>query len=169
MLSQFDIAYRDTELTGDLRLAFMSVGDSNGFVHIPSVMSWCNCTEAAAEEFVQRLAKLDYLSWVTDLDGTVSLGNVMMLNAVGYFDKRPPSKPQWTISQEKREEIYERDSRKCVYCSSKDSLTIDHMTPRSRGGSDDLDNLVTCCKSCNSRKGTKTYAEYLLWLEDSAS
>jgi 5-methylcytosine-specific restriction endonuclease McrA len=34
--------------------------------------------------------------------------------------------------------------------------TIDHIVPRCQGGSDDLDNLATCCSTCNSSKGGRT-------------
>ena len=52
-----------------------------------------------------------------------------------------------------RQNIFKRDGNKCVYCSSNDNLTIDHVLPRSRGGSTSWSNLVTACKSCNSKKG----------------
>jgi 5-methylcytosine-specific restriction endonuclease McrA len=38
--------------------------------------------------------------------------------------------------------------------------TVDHIIPLSQGGTDDLHNLVPCCKSCNSRKQTRG-VEYL--------
>jgi hypothetical protein len=38
-----------------------------------------------------------------------------------------------------------------------DAPCIDHVIPRSRGGSNDLSNLVLCCRSCNSSKGTAHY------------
>jgi hypothetical protein len=34
--------------------------------------------------------------------------------------------------------------------------TIDHIVPRCQGGGDDLDNLATCCSTCNSSKGGRT-------------
>lgn len=43
----------------------------------------------------------------------------------------------------------------CVRCSSEENLTIDHIFPVSRGGSDDVENLQILCKSCNSKKGSK--------------
>jgi len=36
-----------------------------------------------------------------------------------------------------------------------DGFTIDHVIPSSRGGSDDLDNLVGCCRRCNASKGAR--------------
>ena len=48
----------------------------------------------------------------------------------------------------------------CVYCGSKDSKTIDHLIPKSKGGTDYIDNLVICCKSCNSRKKDKSIEDF---------
>jgi DNA-directed RNA polymerase subunit RPC12/RpoP len=42
----------------------------------------------------------------------------------------------------------------CVDCGSKENLTIDHIRPVSKGGSDDIKNLQIMCKSCNSKKGS---------------
>lgn len=37
----------------------------------------------------------------------------------------------------------------------------DHIVPYSKGGGDDLDNLVAACRKCNCRKGTKSYDEFV--------
>jgi len=55
-----------------------------------------------------------------------------------------------------RARIYKRDSFQCVYCGSNKNLTIDHVLPKSRGGSNRWTNLVTCCGNCNRKKGDKT-------------
>ena len=57
-----------------------------------------------------------------------------------------------------RKNIFWRDRNICQYCSKKyDSklLTLDHVTPRSKGGPKTWENIVTCCHSCNQKKGDK--------------
>lgn len=58
-----------------------------------------------------------------------------------------------------RRNIFIRDKWTCQYCgyySKKEcNLTIDHVTPRSRGGDSSWTNLSTACSKCNSRKGNK--------------
>src|SRR4051794_19398443 len=54
--------------------------------------------------------------------------------------------------------VRQRAKKACEYCSVTEvdaagRLTLDHYQPRSRGGSDDLDNLVYCCFRCNNFKG----------------
>lgn len=57
-----------------------------------------------------------------------------------------------------RVNIFRRDNFKCGYCGEKDrhKLTIDHIIPKSKGGKNTWQNLVTCCKSCNIKKDNKT-------------
>lgn len=52
--------------------------------------------------------------------------------------------------------VFERDSYTCQYCGRQAPdvvLHVDHRHPVSRGGTDDMANLVTACKDCNSGKG----------------
>tara|TARA_A100001037_G_scaffold162074_2_gene145815 strand:+ start:861 stop:1406 length:546 start_codon:yes stop_codon:yes gene_type:complete len=56
-----------------------------------------------------------------------------------------------------RKNIIARDEHTCQYCGkSKAPLTIDHITPKGRGGLDTWENLVVACKPCNQRKGDRT-------------
>ena len=43
----------------------------------------------------------------------------------------------------------------CAYCGIQDNLEWEHVIPKSRGGSDNIDNLVLACRECNAAKGTK--------------
>jgi len=59
----------------------------------------------------------------------------------------------------KRNNIIWRDNNKCQYCAKdfeNDSLTIDHVIPKSKGGKDSWLNLVAACKKCNQKKGANT-------------
>jgi 5-methylcytosine-specific restriction endonuclease McrA len=59
-----------------------------------------------------------------------------------------------------RREVFVRDRYTCQYCgASHGDLTLDHVVPRSRGGTNTWENLVTACRSCNHRKGGKSVKE----------
>lgn len=55
-----------------------------------------------------------------------------------------------------RRNIMKRDRHTCQYCGTKSDLTLDHVQPRSRGGEDSWENLVTACNQCNVKKGNRT-------------
>jgi 5-methylcytosine-specific restriction endonuclease McrA len=55
--------------------------------------------------------------------------------------------------------IYKRDDHECQYCGTTKDLTLDHVIPRSKGGQDTWENLVTCCIKCNLKKGDKLLSE----------
>lgn len=52
----------------------------------------------------------------------------------------------------KRELVHERDGDRCLRCGATESLTLDHVRPRSKGGSDRVANLQTLCQPCNNWK-----------------
>lgn len=59
---------------------------------------------------------------------------------------------------------WEKSNGACWYCGAflsqnSPELTIDHLRPRSRGGTDLADNLVLCCRRCNTLKGVGTVEE----------
>ncbi len=58
----------------------------------------------------------------------------------------------WTAIRVK---VLERDNGTCAYCGKK-ARTVDHVIPRSFGGTEDFSNLVACCKSCSSSKNGRT-------------
>jgi 5-methylcytosine-specific restriction enzyme A len=51
-----------------------------------------------------------------------------------------------------REYVFDRDNHQCKSCGQTTKLSIDHIVPLASGGSNDISNLQTLCRSCNSRK-----------------
>lgn len=76
------------------------------------------------------------------------------------------------ISEGLRREVFEQCGPKCAYCGQRaetygwrrdvrgryrvyvEGFQWDHLVPVSRGGDNDIDNMVMACESCNKRKGT---------------
>jgi 5-methylcytosine-specific restriction endonuclease McrA len=52
-----------------------------------------------------------------------------------------------------RRAVFARDDWTCQYCGSRSNLTVDHVVPRSKGGTSSWDNIVASCAPCNRRKG----------------
>ena len=72
--------------------------------------------------------------------------------------KRPTSWPKGV-----KRELLRRQDYVCVYCGHRRisrSFEIEHMTPVTRGGSNDMDNLQGICRPCNKRKGVLTDGEF---------
>lgn len=103
----------------------------------------------------------DFQSWA-DLrvpDGypvvnTVSLRipipEVIVLRACDRF-----ARPRVVFS---RRNLFRRDRNTCQYCGKKfptESLSIDHVVPRSLGGRSSWVNCVVACRRCNARKGNR--------------
>ena len=64
----------------------------------------------------------------------------------------------------KRADVFARDAYRCVYCGEvfpAESLSLDHVQPRVRGGNHSAGNVVTACEGCNVRKGHRRLAEFL--------
>lgn len=70
------------------------------------------------------------------------------------------------IRPEKRLAIYLRDGAACAYCGATVEggamLSLDHLTPWIEGGSHHESNLITCCGTCNSRRGDMPLAAWLV-------
>src|SRR4051812_15713665 len=67
-----------------------------------------------------------------------------------------------------RRELYEKQKGCCYYCNKKcvleakdsnapDSATLEHLIPKSRGGSGKIDNLVVSCRECNVTRGINPF------------
>lgn len=80
------------------------------------------------------------------------------------FNGTPRDENRFRVSKRIRSEIYEDAGWKCTLCESpvrpEESVhhprypTLDHIVPRSRGGSDDRSNLRLACRQCNTLRGS---------------
>ena len=61
-----------------------------------------------------------------------------------------------------RRKIKEAWDHKCAYCGSDKELTIDHITPRSKGGADVTKNVVCACHDCNQDKAHTPMEDWYL-------
>lgn len=66
-----------------------------------------------------------------------------------------------------RKVVFERDNYTCQYCGKRGCvLEVDHIIPFSKGGSYDLNNLVTACRKCNRQKRDKSLEEFNEWKQN---
>ena len=66
------------------------------------------------------------------------------------------------LGYEVREYLLEKWGRECVYCGAEHTpLEIDHIHPRSKGGSDRVSNLTIACHDCNQAKGNMPLEQFL--------
>lgn len=78
------------------------------------------------------------------------------IRLVNYITKR------WRAPRFKRRALFNRDGWTCQYCGEKlnwSTITIDHITPRSRGGVTSWQNCVSSCSRCNKKKASLTLEE----------
>jgi hypothetical protein len=106
----------------------------------------------------KRLTAALLYSYIGDVSRPFGSGlNALVSDAIfwakdaGWFAHRA------SISPKVRTLVYRRDGYACVQCGNDliSELTIDHRHPIAAGGTDDVNNLRTSCRSCNSRKGAR--------------
>jgi 5-methylcytosine-specific restriction endonuclease McrA len=84
---------------------------------------------------------------------TVSLPVPVVVRLTRYV--RVPYPAQVPLS---RRAVFTRDGQTCVYCGGS-ATSIDHVVPRSRGGTHTWDNVVAACRRCNHTKADRSLAE----------
>lgn len=104
----------------------------------------------------------DFLAWrtlpVRDRDhGLPIIGGSLRVPRVLHL--RRYERTRRPVIRLSRKNVMLRDAHQCQYCGCRPAvreLNIDHVLPRSRGGADSWENLVTACRVCNLRKGWRT-------------
>lgn len=71
------------------------------------------------------------------------------------YENRRRLANQAIASKEIRSIVFERDFHACRNCGAQEHLAIDHIISVKNGGSNEVENLQTLCRSCNSSKGAK--------------
>jgi len=132
-------------------------------VHITSVRrAFALLYQGAARAIDEAFQLFDFESWaalsaaahedaIRTVDRRIRIPRVIVLVAYEHLPK--------TRVRFSRFNIYARDDNTCQYCGRRHrraELNLDHVVPRSRGGSTSWDNVVCSCIPCNLRKGGRT-------------
>lgn len=141
----------ESELSGDLRLAFLAIGDGSGLIHYPAICRWVGCDQYMAENLVLQLEAMGYVTWAGDMHFAPALYDGYI--PVTITERRRPT-------AEMRRKVFSRDGATCRYCGDTfGPFHLDHVIPHSRGGVTSADNLVVACGPCNMAKSDKTPEE----------
>jgi 5-methylcytosine-specific restriction endonuclease McrA len=135
-------------------------------VHVTSVKrAFALLYQGVARAVDEQYRTFDFASWrdlavevnherVGVVGGFVRVPRVLLLIA---YERVPKRHVRFS-----RFNIYARDNNTCQYCGRRlprTELNLDHVIPRSRGGTSTWENVVCSCHSCNRRKGGKTPEE----------
>ncbi len=132
-------------------------------VHITTVRrAFCLLYAGLAKAVNSQYETFDYDSWrqisLERNDETIGLvGRVIKVPRVILliaYDRVPKRRIRFS-----RYNIFARDRNTCQYCGEKfarSELNLDHVVPRSQGGTSSWENVVCSCHECNRRKGGKT-------------
>jgi 5-methylcytosine-specific restriction endonuclease McrA len=110
--------------------------------------SWREISELRAE------LKETHEDWIRSVNFEIQVPRVIRLLD---FDRIPKQRVHLT-----RRAVLARDGNLCQYCGRRfpnHQLSLDHVTPRSRGGTTTWDNVVCACLKCNVKKGGRTPRE----------
>jgi len=176
-----------SEFSTDPKVQMMSESDQRRLVMI--LCTRCNGDALLSDDEISFLLRVDPESWGKTKALFVSKGFIDESNAIINWDKRQ------FVSDSSAERVQKyranrksmglssngytkhsvtvmaRDNHKCVYCGSAENICIDHIYPTQLGGNDDIQNLATACKSCNSGKAGRTpqQARYAFLNKDTES
>ena len=108
----------------------------------------CTVRRATVLLLKQKAEVIEHASWALRSEHT-TLPRPMVIRLVSYV-KVPRDAHRRKIT---RRAVFARDGWTCQYCGARSNLTVDHVIPRSKGGSSEWDNIVASCAPCNRRKG----------------
>jgi 5-methylcytosine-specific restriction endonuclease McrA len=108
------------------------------------------------------------LTWVNRLCRSCPIGAISL--ELVTFDTQLLQNPEITgvayqqgelAGYELRQYLLEKFGHRCTYCGTTTvPLEVEHIVPKSRGGSDRVSNLTIACRACNQAKGDRTAEEF---------
>jgi 5-methylcytosine-specific restriction endonuclease McrA len=108
----------------------------------------CTVRRAAVLLLKQKAEVIEHASWMLRSEHR-RLPRPMVIRLVTYVHV-PRDVHRRKIT---RRAVFARDGWRCQYCGARTNLTVDHVIPRSKGGTTAWDNIVASCAPCNRRKG----------------
>jgi 5-methylcytosine-specific restriction endonuclease McrA len=108
----------------------------------------CTVRRAVVLLLKDKAEVIEHAEWELH-SATASLARPVVIRLVSYV-RIPRDTHRRKIT---RRAVFARDNWTCQYCGSRANLTVDHVIPRSKGGSSNWDNIVASCAPCNRRKG----------------
>jgi 5-methylcytosine-specific restriction endonuclease McrA len=111
--------------------------------------TWREVSEYRAQNFRQEDD-----DWVRTSSTAIQVPRIIRLTG---YDRLPRQTVKFN-----RRNIFARDNNQCQFCGKKfptSELSLDHVTPRSKGGQTTWENIVCACVACNVRKGGRTPRE----------
>jgi len=117
-----------------------------------SIISWKKAIELICQEKVKVIEETD--QEVRSVSIAIKVPSIIALKKYVRFKRK--------IKYSKYN-VFARDDYKCQYCGKEIErgceMTLDHVNPRSQGGTTCWENTVLACRSCNFKKGGRTPKE----------
>jgi 5-methylcytosine-specific restriction endonuclease McrA len=110
----------------------------------------CTVRRAVVLLLKERAELVERMSWELRAE-TLTLPRPIVIRLISYV-RVPRDTRKRKIT---RRAVFARDSWTCQYCGARSNLTVDHVVPRSKGGSSTWENIVASCAPCNRRKGDR--------------
>ncbi|EQB74470.1 MAG: hypothetical protein AMDU4_FER2C00006G0012 [Ferroplasma sp. Type II] len=133
----------------------------------PRFMNWGNNREGWLAPSIDHKLQT-HIRLIEKLKKILPISDIII--EVASFDTQKMKNPEMSGIEyqqgelqgyEIREYLLEKFHRKCVYCGKTNiPLEIEHLTPKSRGGSNTVDNLAISCHECNQKKNNLTAEEF---------
>lgn len=135
----------------------MTAEEVGAFCMIWAFLAAQDGTYDLSEQSLANVCRLSVRRWRRIAPRVLQLftqnGNILAL---------PPKRPVSSIPVAAKKFVFGRDGNRCTYCGTAEgSFDVDHIIPRSRGGSNAVDNLCVACVRCNRRKNARTREEWV--------